>query len=89
MLKFAYFLENKSKERFLIENNWNKNFGAPYVNFQNHQNFGTQTSISFMGYLKSKNENKILEHVFNTCGLQNQEQKIGQKCLKKLCINRK
>jgi hypothetical protein len=64
-----------------------KIFGAPYVNVQNHQNFGTQTSISFTGYLKLKKmKTKFLEHVFNTCGLQNQEQKIGQKCLKKLLI---
>jgi hypothetical protein len=42
---------------FVIENDGNKSFvkkklWGPFVNFQNHQNIGTQTSITVIGYLK-------------------------------------
>jgi hypothetical protein len=58
--KFEIFVENISKERFLLENDIKKSFErkifflGPYVAFQNQQNFGLQISIAFTWYSKNK-----------------------------------
>jgi hypothetical protein len=67
---FGNFVENLSKERFLLENDGgkilkkkNKNFLGPYVALQNQQNFRTQISITFISYFQYK----ISKCFFGTC----------------------